>query len=333
VTPKIGVRVSPEAQILPLDGSPLPVGVVVHSEGPADGKVRLTLPAGWTATPVEAEFHRKVFGDTAPILFEVKAPADAKDEAFTIKAEADSEGHTYKSGWQYVGHAGLRPYNLYREAEIKTRAVDVKVAPGLKVAYVMGTGDTVPEAMQGLGVSPHLLTMSDLRSSDLSQWDAIVLGIRTYSAHPELGMVQARLDAYVEGGGTLIVQYQSNGFPAPYALTMGRFPERVVEETAPVKILAPDDKLMSWPNKITSHDFDGWAEERGHGFMDSWDKAYTPLTETADAEQDPQRGGLLVAHPGKGTYIYVAFALHRQLPELVPGAYRILANLLSAGKQ
>jgi LmbE family N-acetylglucosaminyl deacetylase len=332
VTPKIGVRVSPEAQILPLDGSPLPVGVVVHSEGPADGKVRLTLPAGWTATPAEAEFHRKVFGDTAPILFEVTAPADAKDEAFTIKAEADSDGHTYKSGWQYVGHAGLRPYNLYREAEIKTRAVDVKVAPGLKVAYVMGTGDTVPEAMQGLGVTPHLLTMAELRASDLSMWDAIVLGIRTYSAHPELGMVQARLDAYVEGGGTLIVQYQSNGFPAPFALTMGRFPERVVEETAPVKILDPGNKLLSWPNQITAHDFDGWAEERGHGFMDSWDKAYTPLTETADAEQDPQRGGLLVAHPGKGTYVYLAFALHRQLPELVPGSYRILANLLSAGK-
>jgi hypothetical protein len=99
-----------------------------------------------------------------------------------------------------------------------------------------------------------------------------------------------------------------------------------------VKILDPQNKLLSWPNQITSHDFDGWVEERGHSFLDSWDAAYTPLTETADAGQDPQRGGLLVAHPGKGTYVYMAYAVYRQLPELVPGAYRILANLLSAPK-
>ncbi|WP_263354935.1 PIG-L family deacetylase [Acidicapsa acidisoli] len=332
VTPKIGVRVSPESRILPLDGSPLPVRVTVHTEGPADGEVRLKVPEGWTATPAEAEFHRKVFGDTAAMLFEVKPPAGLQDSSFMIQAEAESDGRKYESGWQWTGHAGLRPYNMYRKAEIKTRAVDVKVAPGLRVGYVMGTGDTVPEAMEGLGVTPHLLTSSDLMSSDLSAWDVIVLGIRAYSARPELGMVQNRLDAFVEGGGTLIVQYQSGTFPAPFSLAMGRTPERVVEESAPVKILDPQNKLLSWPNQITSHDFDGWVEERGHSFLDSWDAAYTPLTETADAGQDPQRGGLLVAHPGKGTYVYMAYAVYRQLPELVPGAYRLLANLLSAPK-
>jgi len=181
-------------------------------------------------------------------------------------------------------------------------------------------------------VTPHLLTASELMSSDLSAWDVIVLGIRAYSARPELGMVQARLDAFVEAGGTLIVQYQSGTFPAPFPLAMGRTPERVVEESAPVKILDPQNKLLSWPNQITSHDFDGWVEERGHSFLDSWDTAYTPLTETADTGQDPQRGGLLVTHPGKGTYVYMAYAVYRQLPELVPGAYRLLANLLSAAK-
>ena len=332
VTPKIGVRVSPEARILPLDGSPLPVRVTVHTEGPAEGKVRLKVPSGWTATPTEAEFHRKVFGDTAPILFEVKPPAGLQDQSFTVQAEAESAGHTYESGWQWVGHAGLRPYNLYHKAEMKTRAVDVKIAPELRVGYVMGTGDTVPEAMEGLGVTPHLLTTSDLMSSDLSALDVIVLGIRAYSARPELGMAQARLDSFVQNGGTLIVQYQSNTFPAPFPLAMGRTPERVVEESAPIKILAPQDKLFTWPNQITSHDFDGWVEERGHSFLDSWDPAYTALTETADTGQDPQRGGLLVAHQGKGTYIYIAYALYRQLPELVPGSYRLLANLLSSAK-
>jgi hypothetical protein len=148
---------------------------------------------------------------------------------------------------------------------------------------------------------------------------------------PELALAQARLDEFVRRGGTVVVLYQSATFPAPLPLSMGRTPERVVDEQAPVKLLEPGSALMNWPNRLSAADFDGWVEERGHSFLDSWDAGYTALTETADAGQDPQRGGLLVTHPGKGTYIYVAFALHRQLPELVPGAYRLLANLLSSG--
>ena len=125
--------------------------------------------------------------------------------------------------------------------------------------------------------------------------------------------------------------YQTSNFPAPLPLAMKGIGERVVDEQAPVKLLDPANPLLTSPNRITAADFDGWFEERGHGFLDHWDPGYTALTETADPGQDPQRGGLLVAHRGKGTYIYVAFALHRQFPELVPGAYRLLANLLSAG--
>jgi hypothetical protein len=148
-----------------------------------------------------------------------------------------------------------------------------------------------------------------------------------------LTAAQARLDEFVRNGGALIVQYQGGNFPAPFPLSMNnRMPERVVDEQSPMKLLDASNPLMTEPNRITSADFQGWVEERGHGFLDSWDKSYTPLTETADEGQDPQRGGLLVAHPGKGTYIYVAYALYRQLPELVPGAYRLLANLLSAGR-
>jgi hypothetical protein len=150
---------------------------------------------------------------------------------------------------------------------------------------------------------------------------------------PELVAAQLRLDEFVRQGGTLVVQYQSGNFGAPLPLSMGRMPERVVDEQAPVKLLDRSNPQLTWPNTITTADFDGWVEERGHSFLDSWDPGYTALTETADEGQDPQRGGLLVAHPGKGTYIYVAYALYRQLPELVPGSYRLLANLLSAGKE
>ena len=331
VAPAIGVRVEPEARILPLDGSALPVHVTVHTQSTADGSVTLKLPEGWRSEPAEAEFHRAAQGDTEPIQFSV-TPSGEKTGAFSIQAEARSGGHVYQSGWRSVGYAGLRPYNMYQPALLRTRGIDVKLAPGLRIGYVMGTGDLVPEAIEGLGATPHLLTPEEVATADLSQWNVIVIGIRAYSVRHELAAAQSRLDQFVRQGGTVIVQYQSSNFPAPLPLSMGRSAERVVDEQAPVKLLHAENPLLTSPNKITSADFDGWVEERGHSFLTTWDSGYAALTETADAGQDPQRGGLLVTHQGKGTYIYVAYALYRQLPELVPGSYRILANLLSAGR-
>ena len=341
VTPAIGVRMEPEARILPLDGSALPVRVTVHAQAAADGTVDLKLPTGWTAQPASAPFHLAAAGDTEPILFSV-TPAEnpvavtmahpLQPAPNTIQAVAHSAGHAYETGWQSIGYAGLRPYNLYKPAQLLTRRVDVKLAPGLRIGYIMGTGDEVPDAIEALGAVPHLLTPAELASSDLSAWNVIVVGIRAYSNRPDLTAAQPRLNEFVRRGGTLIVQYQSSNFPAPLPLQMGHG-ERVVDEQVPVKLLDPANPLLTWPNTITTADFDGWLEERGHSFLDTWDPGYTALTETADPGQDPQRGGLLVAHPGKGTYIYAAYALYRQLPELVPDAYRILANLLSAGRQ
>lgn len=331
VTPAIGVRIEPEARILPLDGTALPVRVTVHTQKAAEGTVELKLPQGWRAEPAEAHFKRAAAGDTEPLHFSV-TPSAVESGAYSLQAVVRSGDKTYQSGWQSVGYQGLLPYNLYRPAQLETRKVDVKVAPGLKIGYVMGTGDTVPEAIEDLGITPHLLSPAEITSADLSAWNVIVIGIRAYSNRPELAPAQPRLDEFVRDGGTVIVQYQSNNFPAPLPLSLnGRIPERVVDEQSKVKLLDPTNPLLTSPNALSPKDFDGWVEERGHSFLDSWDPGFTALTETADEGQDPQKGGLVVAHPGKGTYIYVAYALYRQLPELVPGAYRILANLLSAG--
>jgi LmbE family N-acetylglucosaminyl deacetylase len=332
VTPAIGVRMEPEARILPLDGPALPVRVTVHAQAAAEGTVDLKLPAGWHSEPAEGKFRLDSAGDTEPLTFLVTADG-ATTGAYNIDAVAHAGGHEYKTGWQSVGYPGLRPYNQFKAAELKTRKIDVKLAPGLRIGYVMGTGDLVPEAIDGLGGAAHLLSAGELLSGDLSAWNVIMIGIRAYSARPELAAAQPRLDEFVRRGGTLIVEYQSANFPAPLPLSMGRLPEKVVDEQAPVKLLDPANSLLRWPNAITAADFDGWVEERGHSFMDNWDKSYAAPIETADQGQDPQRGGLLVTHPGKGTYIYVAFALYRQLPELVPGSYRLLANLLSAGRE
>ena len=332
VTPAIGLRVSPDSRILPLDGAPMPVRVTVHAQAAAEGAVSLDLPSGWTSTPPAADFRLKAAGDSEPIEFQVTPPhAMPADGVLALKAVASSAGKEYRSGWQSLGWPGLRPYNLYQPAEIKTRAVDLHLAPGIRLAYVMGTGDTIPDALEGLGIKPHLLTASELSNGDLSAWNVILVGIRAYSARPDLTAAQPRLDAWVRAGGALVVQYQSGHFPSTLPLSLGRA-ERVVDESAPVSILAPADPLLTTPNRITAADFDGWVEERGHSVLTSWDPAFTALTRTADPGQDPQDGGLIVAHPGKGTYIYCAYALHRQLPELVPGAWRLLANLLSAGR-
>jgi LmbE family N-acetylglucosaminyl deacetylase len=331
IAPAIGVRVEPEARILPLDGSPLPVSVTVHADRAAEGSVALKLPEGWRSEPAQRAFELRNAGDSEPLEFSVQPSGSVEARAYAIQAVAQSGGKSFAVGWRNVAYPGLQTTYQYEPADLKTRKVDVKVAAGLRVAYIMGTGDTVPDAIEALGIQPHMLSAPELASGDLSQWNVIVIGIRAYSVLPALAAAQPRLDEYVDHGGTLIVQYQSNTFPAPLPIVLGRTPERVVDEQAAVKLLAPSDPLLNFPNKIAAADFDGWLEERGHGFPDRWDAGYTALTETGDPGQDPQKGGLLVLHRGKGTYIYVAFALYRQLPELVPGAYRILANLLSAG--
>jgi hypothetical protein len=140
---------------------------------------------------------------------------------------------------------------------------------------------------------------------------------------------------FVKNGGTVIVQYDTATIPdglAPYPVTLGGAAEKVVEENSKMVLTATPSAVMHWPNPITEKDFDGWVEERGHGFMRTWDAHYEAPTETHDAGQEPQRGGLLVTDYGNGHYVYCAFALYRQLPEGVAGAYRLFANMLSLGR-
>lgn len=332
VVPAVGVRMETAARILPIDGKPLPVRVLLHAQGAVEGVVRLDLPAGWKAEPAELPFHSKAAGDLTPLEFAVQPAAGSHGEQ-AIKAVACVGAASYQSGWQSVGYPGLLPTSLYRPATMRTRAVDLRIARKLRVAYVMGTGDPTPEALEALGVPVHMLSASELAAADLSAWETIVVGIRAYGMRADLSAAEARLEAFVRAGGTVVVQYQGEDFPAPLPIRLGRASEKVVEESAPVRLLAPQDRLLSWPNQITAADFEGWVEERGHSFAGSWDAQYRALTETADEGQDVQRGGLLAARLGKGQYIYVSYALYRQLPELVPGSYRLLANLISAGHE
>ncbi len=336
ISPAISVSLSPSAGAVPLGTKSFAFSCALRSnvKGPAKGALRLRLPSGWDSAPAQIPFSFARDGDGETFTFQV-SPHTVEAKKYEIKAVADYSGKTYEEGYRLVGYPGLRPYPYYRPATYQAVGVDVKTAPGLRVAFLPGTGDDVPRALEDLGLRVQVLSGSDLETGDLSGFDAIVLGVRAYAVRPDLRAANGRLLNYVKNGGVLIVQYNLQNFDrdyGPYSFTLGSNPQKVVDEASVVNLLAPDNPAFAWPNRISAADFGGWEEERGHGFMQKWDPQYQALVETHDPDQDPQKGGLLLAHYGKGIYIYDAFALYRQLPSGVPGAYRILANLVSLGK-
>jgi hypothetical protein len=274
----------------------------------------------------------KVLGKPEHIPFNIDTKM-IRGKAPIITASVSFLGQDYREGYREIGYPGLTYTNYYTPATLRVIPVDAATAPKLKIAYISGTGDDVPSALDQLGVSPLVLTTVNLTPESLKHYDAVVLGVRAYE-HADIAAANPAFNAYAAAGGIVIAQYNTGRLPegtGPYPLSLGSG-EKVVEEDAPVKILAPDNPLLTWPNKITAADFDHWIEERGHGFMATWDPHYTPLLETHDHGQQPQLGGLLVARTGRGAWIYCGLALYRQLPEGVPGAYRLLANLISAAK-
>jgi LmbE family N-acetylglucosaminyl deacetylase len=331
--PAIGIAISPRFGIVPLDAKAFEVKTVIHSnvKGPANGTVKLDLPAGWKSEPPSSSFATSQDGEDRAIAFTV-TPANLKETPYTITAVADLGGRQYREGYQVTGYSGLRPYFLYSPSTYKTSGVDVKIAPGLRVGYVMGSGDDVPDSLEHLDIKVNFLAPADIASGDLSKYDAILLGVRTYAARPELVTYNNRLLEYVKNGGVVIVQYNTPEFDrnfGPYPYTMTSNPEEVTDEASSMQILAPSNPIFNWPNRITEKDFNGWVEERGSKWMKTWDPRYEALLETHDEGQEPQKGGLLYAKYGKGLYVYNAYAFYRQLPEGVPGAYRIFANIIS----
>ena len=335
VTPGLSVTLPQRVAVLPSGASQLAVEAAVANEEaePADATLRLEAPAGWHVEPAQVPLHLAP-GERGEARFTVQAPPGLHEGSApaVLQAAARSGNTEYRSGFSTAGYPGVRPYNLYRPATLDVQAVDVKVRPGVRVAYVMGTGDEVPAALRALGVPVDMLSPADLLTHDLHAYTTVMLGVRTYTAHPALAGADAVLQRFAAQGGTVVVQYQSGDFAGtPFPLHLGSSPVRVVDEQAPVTLLAAADPLLTEPNHITAADFNGWVEERGHGFASSWAPQWTPLLAMADPQQEEQRGGLLFAPVGQGHYVYAAIALYRQLPEGVPGAYRLLANLVSGG--
>ena len=339
IVPDFSVMLEPGTQVFSThNGSDfsVTVGVSTNLDQDDKGELRLELPQGWRSEPAQIPLTLSHRGEKQDSHFKV-FPANLQQERATIRAVFSCGGEKYSEGYTLVARDDLGSFYYYQPARQRVSIVDANVPHDLKIGYIMGAGDDIPTVLQQLGMNVTLVPAEQLAATDLGKFDTIVLGIRAYDTQKGVIDNNKKLLDFVSAGGTLIVQYNTStgdfnsGKFTPYSADLSR--ARVSVEEAPVEILTPQDQVFHYPNQITEADFNGWVQERGLYFMSKWDDHFKPLLSCHDPGEDPQKGGLLRAEYGKGTYIYAAYAFFRQLPAGVPGAVRLYVNLLSAGHE
>jgi hypothetical protein len=336
VAPLFSLLVEPGTQVIST-GTEHSFAVTVRVEAAAagTGKLKLEVPDAWRVEPHDPTVTFDTSGnkETSFTVY----PSPIAPGSYSIRAVLESGRDKFTDGYSLITREDLGAYYYYQPAIQKLSVVDVKVPRDLKIGYIMGAGDEIPTALLQLGVNLELIPPETLAKADLNRFSTIVLGIRAYDTQKDVVANNQRLLDYVSNGGTLIVQYNTgtgdfnSGKFTPFPARLSR--ARVSVEEAPVEILAPQDSIFHLPNEITQRDFDGWIQERGLYFVDQWDDKFTPLLACNDPGEQPQKGGLLRAKYGKGTYIYTGYAFFRQLPAGVPGAVRLFVNLLAAGHE
>lgn len=330
LTPPATITPARKTTMLP-NGAPTRVTLRVRSgKDELKASVRLPVPAGWTVSPVKTRVELAKPGDEALLHFEVTAPPAAA--AVSLTPEVIVDGRTWSSREDVIDYPHVPVQRVLQPAGIRVVPLSIRLPRGL-VGYVPGSGDTVMEDLAHIGVRVQRIDDEALRSGDLNAYGAIVLGIRAFNTRDVLRIAHDRLMRYVEQGGTLVVQYNTQNrwsrlaAPiAPYALTIGS--DRVTNENAELVPIEPVHPVLNTPNRIGQQDFAGWVQERGLYFGASWDPRFTPVFRVSDPAEPPVLGSLLVASYGKGRYIYTGLSFFRQLPAGVAGAYRLLANLI-----
>jgi hypothetical protein len=243
------------------------------------------------------------------------------------------DGTSFEGGLTLIDYEHIDRNALLVPSEVLAQRFEVAVRPGLRIGYVMGSGDVGDEALRQLGASVEVLGPDRVAAGDFSALDVLVLGVRAYETRTDLQGSNDAVLAFARAGGTVVVQYNQYGFPpggyAPYRVDISRPHGRVTDETAEVRLLEPDAPVFLEPNPIGPEDFEGWVQERGLYFLSEWEEPFLPLIEMNDPGEDALRGSLVVAPVGEGVYIYTGLAFFRQFPRGVPGAYRLFANLVS----
>lgn len=356
VVPALSVRLEPDLLLFPLGGrweaKPLRVTVRNAAPGAAEALLRIDAPDGFRVDPPPAKVSFRFEGEEQTLRFLLRAPARPAGGRLTLRAVAEVQGRAFSDEVAKVAYDHTEERILLRPAQSQLLALKVRTSRSAVVGYVMGSGDAGPEALRQLGMAATLLSTEDLAFGDLSRYTTIVTGIRAYETRSDLRAHQARLMAFVERGGHLVVQYNRAPFnrreeprstesiapdsakaespfaPYPAAVTS----ERVTDETAPIKVLTPRHPLLTTPNLLTESDWQGWVQERGIQLLETRDPRYLDLLSSADPfplNPGEKKGLLVEAKVGKGTWTYLGLVLFRQLPAGVPGAYRLLANLVS----
>lgn len=305
-----------------------------HGSSTLRGVVSLDAPSGWVVEPMDQELEISPGEGERSYEFRVQPGAAVTEGMHRLQAVARTQGgRVFREGFTLIDYPHIDPVPLFHTAQTEISVFPVAVAPR-RVGYIMGSGDDGARALRQMGMDVEVISPERLQAGDFSGFDVLVLGIRSYEVRPEVGAVNAAILEFARRGGTVVSQYNKYEYPeggfAPYRVAMRRPHHRVTDPQAEVTFLEPDHPVLNWPNRLGPDDFSGWVQERGLYFLSEWEPPFQPLLSMADPGEDPSLGSLVVAPVGEGFYIYTGLAFFRQLPEGVPGAHRLLANLVSA---
>ncbi|WP_339752524.1 PIG-L family deacetylase [uncultured Winogradskyella sp.] len=334
IIPEVSATISDKVFIFENDQQKEIEVIVKAGRDNIDGYVQMAYPNDWSVYPQKQKVDIANKGDIQKVVFTVIPPKNKSEGLITPMVNVDGEFFTDEL--IEIDYAHIPFQTVLIPSESKVVRLDIKKR-GNNVGYIKGAGDVVPESLRQIGYNVTIIKPDKISTENIVNFDAIVIGARAYKTVPELEFKQIILLEYVNNGGNLIVQYnktvrRGGADPqAPYKLKISY--DRVTEEKASVRILDPNHPLLNFPNKITSQDFDGWVQERGLYFPSEWSEEYTPLFSMNDKGENPKEGSLLIAKYGKGNYIYTGLSFFREFPAGVSGAYRLFANLLSAGKE
>ena len=294
-----------------------------------NGKIKLDVPSNWKVNPTEIAFALSKKGEEQTVNFEVFPPKNADE--ITVKAIAIVNGKLFDKEQININYEHISKQQILRTSEARFIKLDMKNG-NEKIAYLMGAGDEVPKSLKQMGYEVTEINPSEITKEKLEYFDVFMTGIRAYNTVKELKFKQDVLLDFVKEGKTMIVQYNTTdelvtNNIAPFPIKISR--DRVTDENAKVRFLAPEHPVLNYPNKISTEDFEGWTQEQGLYYPSEWDTAFTPILSTNDKGESPKNGALLVAKYGKGNYIYTGLSFFRELPEGVSGAYRLISNLIS----